>query len=165
MLMRWLIVAVVLGVSVSCTVRREYVPMETVRVSEASDSIEFWMRQLVMQQLSVREFESVRSELVRQERVVVNEQGDTLRHDTHERESTDRTFELERENRLLQSQVDSLRRVKERCDTVDRPVPYPVKERVEVERGLHWWQKLLMWLGGVSVILVYVFIRMRIWKR
>ena len=46
-------------------------------------------------------------------------------------------------NELMESHVkDSVR-----VDSVQ--VPYPVKEYVEVEKDLHWWQKMLMMVGGI----------------
>jgi hypothetical protein len=37
-------------------------------------------------------------------------------------------------------------------DTI--PHPYPVEVIKEVERGLSWWQKTKMWVGGIAMLLL-----------
>ena len=36
------------------------------------------------------------------------------------------------------------------------PVPYPV-ERL-VEKPLHWWQKALMWMGGLLIVIFCIWV-------
>ena len=43
---------------------------------------------------------------------------------------------------IYQSKTDSI------------PVPYEVKTTVEVERPLHWWEKGLMWTGGIALLVL-----------
>ena len=38
------------------------------------------------------------------------------------------------------------------------PVPYPVETIKELEKPLTWWQKALMWLGVIPVILLFAWI-------
>ena len=40
------------------------------------------------------------------------------------------------------------------------PVPYPVTKYVE--KQLSWWQKLLMWFGGISGLLVIVILYIKL---
>ena len=49
-------------------------------------------------------------------------------------------------------------------------VPYPVRvdvekfitNTVEVEKPLRWWQKGLMWAGGIGILLLVFFITVKI---
>lgn len=43
-----------------------------------------------------------------------------------------------------------------KTDTV--PKPYPVETIKEVEKPLAWWQKALMWLGVIPIILLFAWI-------
>ena len=43
-----------------------------------------------------------------------------------------------------------------KTDTV--PKPYPVETIKEVEKPLTWWQKALMWLGVIPIILLFAWI-------
>ena len=43
-----------------------------------------------------------------------------------------------------------------KADTV--PKPYPVETIKELEKPLTWWQKALMWLGVIPVILLFAWI-------
>jgi len=49
-------------------------------------------------------------------------------------------------------------------DSIGVPVPYPVPEpyEVEVEKKLSWFQKTLMWTGGIAILLIIVFILMKL---
>ena len=48
--------------------------------------------------------------------------------------------------------IDTLYQAK--TDSV--PVPYPV-ERL-VEKPLHWWQKALMWMGGLLIVIFCIWV-------
>lgn len=150
----WFIsVAVLLVFSfTSCRTQREYIPVQTTVTSVSTDSLEHYMQQLLMMQRRVRARESVRTSTSTRETVVLNEKGDTTRHDTHVMVETDRSRELEIENSILRHEIDSLRALKAKVDSVDRPVPYPVEVSKEVAKPQTWWQKSLMWLGGFSLI-------------
>ena len=140
----------------SCRTHTEYIPMQTTVTSASTDSLEHYMRQLLMMQRSVRERESVSTSTSIRETVVLNENGDTTRHVTHVLEETDRSRELEIENNILRAELDSLRTVKAKVDSVDRPVPYPVEITKEVAKPLTWWQKSLMWTGGLSLLILVI---------
>ena len=74
------------------------------------------------------------------EKTTVNENGDTLRHDTRTEITTEQYQALEKENKALRMRIDSLERVKNRVDSV--PVPYRVEVPVPVEMELSWWQRI-----------------------
>lgn len=114
-----------------------------------TDSLTRLLSRLVSQQTNMQE----RFVVMDRERIVytVNENGDTVGTDRdHE---VDRSYTLEKENRELRIENDSLRSVVERKDTVYRDVPYPVEKIKEVEKQLAWWQTALMWMGGAFVAL------------
>lgn len=84
---------------------------------------------------------------MRNERVTVNEHGDTIGHDTDTRtyKSTSRERELEKENEMLRDSLGvlSARQSVERVDSVR--VPYPV------ERELTRWERVKMDFGGAAI--------------
>ena len=43
-----------------------------------------------------------------------------------------------------------------RVDSI--PVPFEVEKKVYVENELSWWQSFLMWFGGISLLLLILFI-------
>lgn len=84
----------------------------------------------------------------------VNNNGDTV---GRERDRvTDRSHEWQSEKAMYLHIIDSLRHVKSRTDSIDRPVPYPVEKIVEVEKPLTWWQSALIWWGAVTLIVVVI---------
>ncbi len=141
--------------------RRSMPPVVTeTHTSLSSDSLTGFMARLLLSQQILRETESFDRTERFSETIVLNEQGDTTRHDTHSEVSTSYVSKLEKENRILRAQLDSISKVKSRVDSVRVPVPYPVEKIVEVERDVPWWQKALQWLGGACVaLLIYVIYR------
>lgn len=43
-----------------------------------------------------------------------------------------------------------------RVDSIDRPVPYPVEKRVEIEKPLRWWQTALILIGGAGIVAILI---------
>lgn len=81
------------------------------------------------------------------ERLVLNDRGDTLRHDreTVVYRSSYRERELER---LLESKTDSIQELKQKLESMKAdsiPVPYPVKQ--ELTR----WEQTKMDFGGMAI--------------
>ena len=76
----------------------------------------------------------------------VNETGDTIGKDRDR--VTDRSREWQRERTTLLAEIDSLRLVKSRVDSVECPVPYPV------ERTLSKWEQTKMDFGGMAIVWV-----------
>lgn len=150
----------------SCRTHREHIPVQTTVTSASTDSLEHYMKQLLLMQRNVRERESVRTSSRTQETIVLNEKGDTARHDTQTIVETDRSRELEIENSVLRAEIDSLRSLKAKVDSVDRPVPYPVEVVREVAKPPSWWQKVLMWAGGLSLFgcAIVALMAVRRWK-
>lgn len=70
--------------------------------------------------------------------VYVKEKGDTLLIEKWHTQWRERI----RIDTLYQSKTDSI------------PVPYPVEKLVE--KKLSWWQKSLMWAGGIESLLIIV---------
>lgn len=96
------------------------------------------------------------------ETTTLNERGDTLRHDTRTEISSAHLIRLEREVEILKSENDSLRKVTNRTDSVEVPVPYAVTVEVPVEREFSSWERVRLrtwwWLaGGVTAGILYIF--------
>ena len=131
-----------------CTPTR-YVPVETVRTeyrykdnAELLDVVKSLTERLYQKERQVDSL--MRS---RNERLVLNDKGDTLRHDTElvVYRASHREKELER---LLESKSDSIRELRQRLESVKSdsiPVPYPV------ERELTRWQQTKMDFGGFAL--------------
>ena len=73
----------------------------------------------------------------------VNENGDTVGKDRDR--VTDRNREWQSERTTLLAEIDSLRKVKSRVDSIVCPVPYPV------ERTLSKWEQTKMDFGGMAI--------------
>lgn len=161
-----MLAAVTLG---GCTATR-YVPLESVRteyVHGNTDALEIIIAML-REQLVRKECQVDSLMRTRNERLVLNDKGDTLRHDTEvvEYRSTYREKELER---LVESQRDSIRELHQQLQSVkvdSIPVPYPV------EKQLTRWEQAKMDVGGfamggcaVAVIFVVVWIVRRFRNR
>ncbi|MBD5279084.1 MAG: hypothetical protein HDS35_00870 [Bacteroides sp.] len=122
-----------------CSHRATMPPVVVTQTSLQSDSlVRSLFSLLVSERKEVRTDSFVRTERYF-ERTTVNENGDTLRHDTRSEISTEQYQALEKENKVLQMRIDSLEHVKCRVDSV--PVPYKVEVPVPVERELSWWQR------------------------
>lgn len=139
----------------SCTTTK-YVPVESVRTeyrdkdnTELLDVIKSLTERLHQKE---RQVDSLMQS--HNERLVLNDKGDTLRHDreTIVYRSSHRETELER---LLESKNDSLRYLRQQLESIKAdtiPVPYPV------ERSLTRWEQTKMdfggfALGGIAVVL------------
>ncbi len=139
---------VVLAALCGCTPTR-YVPVETVRTeyrykdnAELLDVVKSLTERLYQKERQVDSL--MRS---RNERLVLNDKGDTLRHDTElvVYRASHREKELER---LLESKSDSIRELRQQLESVKSdsiPVPYPV------ERELTRWQQTKMDFGGIAI--------------
>ena len=139
----WFVLAVVAFMVVAglwgCSHRPTAPPVIVTQTSLQSDSlVRSLFSMLVTNQRESRTDSFVRTERY-SEKTTVNENGDTLRHDTRTEVSTEQYNKLERENRVLMARIDSLERVRNRVDTV--PVPYEVRVPYPVERELTWWQR------------------------
>lgn len=126
----------------------QYVPVETVRTEyKEADTTSIYNRLLAIFE-SRKEKESKSDSLVdrMKETVVINEQGDTSRHDKERivYRSTAREKELDVENSMLRDSISVLtaRLESEKLDSV--PVPYLV------ERELTRWEKTKMDFGGIA---------------
>lgn len=142
--------------SVSCSSGRMQSRLVESHNLMMTDSLEMCILRALALSTVQREKEVSNTEREIGERVVLDEHGDTTRHDTHVMETTDRSRELEIENNALRVERDSLRALKARVDSVDRPVPYPVEVVKEVVKPLMWWQKALMWVGGIALVALLV---------
>lgn len=138
----------------SCSPKTVYVPVTQTQSSETSDSLARLMMRMLIHQQETKQTDSFRHIERFSESTVVNENGDTMRHDTHSDITTDRERSLENTIRIQQRTIDSLSQVKNRVDSVDRPVPYPVDKIVEVEKPLKWWQSALIWWGLVASVIL-----------
>lgn len=132
----------------SCTTTK-YVPVESVRTeyrdkdnTELLDVIKSLTERLHQKE---RQVDSLMQS--HNERLVLNDKGDTLRHDreTIVYRSSHRETELER---LLESKNDSIRYLRQQLESIKAdsiPVPYPV------EKPLSRWEQTKMDLGGMAI--------------
>ena len=58
-------------------------------------------------------------------------------------------------------------RVEEKIITMVDSIAYPVEVEVirEVAKPLRWWQRSLMWVGGIAILSVAVYIGIKIFRR
>lgn len=134
----------------------KYVPVESVRTeyrdkdnTELLDVIKTLTERLHQKELQVDSLMQSHNE-----RLVLNDKGDTLRHDreTIVYRSSHRETELER---LLDAKNDSIRYLRQQLESIKAdsiPVPYPV------EKPLSRWEQTKMdfggfALGGIAVVL------------
>lgn len=134
----------------------KYVPVESVRTeyrdkdnTELLDVIKTLTERLHQKERQVDSLMQSHSE-----RLVLNDNGDTLRHDreTIVYRSSHRETELER---LLEAKNDSIRYLRQKLESIKAdsiPVPYPV------EKPLSRWEQTKMdfggfALGGIAVVL------------
>lgn len=131
-----------------CGCRTQYVPMETVRTEYIEADTTAIYRRLLKQFESRREKESRSDSLIDRikETVVLNEHGDTTRHDKVRiiYRATAREKELEVENKTLQDSISVLNTRLESIKTDSIQVPYPV------EKQLTKWEKAKMDFGGIA---------------
>ena len=147
-------VSLVLVMMLLCTVfggctTTKYVPVESVRTeyrdkdnTELLDVIRTLTERLHQKE---RQVDSLMQS--HNERLVLNDKGDTLRHDreTIVYRSSHRETELER---LLESKNDSIRYLRQQLESIKAdtiPVPYPV------EKPLSRWEQSKMDFGGFAL--------------
>lgn len=143
-----------------CTTTK-YVPMETVRAEYVESDTAAIYNRIGHLLESLRESEQRSDSLVDRykETVVLNERGDTARHD-RERityRSTSREKELERQVAARDSIIRALRLRMASAKTDSVQVPYPV------EKPLTRWQQAKMDFGGMAIgvvgaVVVYIII-------
>lgn len=131
-----------------CTPTR-YVPGETVRTEYAGNDYAELMAVVksLTERLSIKERQVDSLMQSRNERLVLSDKGDTLRHDreTIVYRSTHREKELEK---IVESQKDSIEALRQRLESVKSDsirVPYPV------ERKLSRWERAKMDFGGFAM--------------
>ena len=129
--------------------RTQYVPTETVRIEyREADTTAVYNRLLRLFE-SRKEKESRSDSLIDREKetVVLNENGDTTRHDKERFVyiSTNREKELETENKMLRASLSLLNTRLESIKTDSIPVI------VTVERELGRWEKVKMDFGGIAI--------------
>lgn len=141
----------------SCTTTK-YVPVESVRTEyrEKDNSELFDVIKSLTERLHQKERQVDSLMQSHNERLVLNDKGDTLRHDreTIVYRSSHRETELER---LLEAKNDSLRYLRQQLESIKAdsiPAPYPV------EKPLSRWEQTKMdlggfALGGVAVVLCF----------
>lgn len=155
------ILLIVLAMFSSCRTTR-YVPLESVRTEwREADTTVIYNRLLKIFE-SRKEKETKSDSLVdrTKETVVLNEKGDTTRHDKEHTvyKTTSREKELETENKTLR---DSLSKVNTRLESIkvdSIPVPYPVEVPVVRERNRRWWETSLIWTGGITIGFLALFL-------
>ena len=98
---------------------------------------------------------------------------DTLRSTIYSHDTTivkDSVFFAVNGDTIVRERYNTIERIKVAHDTIMRLVEKPVEvvstkevcKHVEVNR-IYWWQKLLMWMGGIGVVgLVWLLVKKKI---
>lgn len=139
-------------------------PPAVVKESHTSvnmDSVTGIIVRMLQSQQTFRQSEQFNRTERTRETTVINEHGDTTRHDTHTEINTEYISSLEREAKVLRQENDSLRHIKSQIDSVAVPVPYKVEIPVPVERELSAWEKTRLktwwWLAtALAIGLIHV---------
>ena len=137
----------------SCKTVTRYVPVERVKTEyREADTTEIYNRLLKI--FESRKEKEVKSDSLvdrTKETVVLNEKGDTTRHDKERIVYRTTAREKELENKIAEqdSIICNLNTLllSEQSETD----PIPVEVEKEVNR-LYWWQKSLIWIGGIFLI-------------
>ena len=91
---------------------------------------------------------------------------DTLRSTIYSHDTTivkDSVFFAVNGDTIVREKYNTIERIKVAHDTIMRFVEKPVEvvreknveKQVEVNR-IYWWQKLLMWMGGIGLVVVFI---------
>ena len=100
---------------------------------------------------------------------------DTLRSTIYSHDTTivkDSVFFSINGDTILRERYNTIERIKVAHDTIMRFVEKPVEvvstkqvcKQVEVNR-IYWWQKLLMWMGGIGVLVVGIMVNKMVNKK
>lgn len=121
------------------TVRKEYVNADTTALSQ--------LISLLREQLHSKERTIDSLMQSHKERLVLNDKGDTLRHDTEHTvyRYSSREKELERELLMRDSVIERLRTELSSVKADSIPVPYPV------EKKLTRWEQAKLDVGGMAI--------------
>ena len=99
---------------------------------------------------------------------------DTLRSTIYSHDTTivkDSVYLSIKGDTIVREKYNTIERIKVAHDTIMRFVEKPievvreknVEKQVEVNR-IYWWQKLLMWIGGIGVVGLVIFIYSKLRK-
>ena len=91
---------------------------------------------------------------------------DTLRSTIYSHDTTivnDSVFFAINGDTIVRERYNTIERIKVAHDTIMRFVEKPVEvvreknveKHVEVNR-IYWWQKLLMWMGGIGLVVIFI---------
>lgn len=146
---------------VSCKTQRQvqYVPIESIQKIFEIDSLNLLIRSLMEHNKTTKESEKV--SFKETNTYTLNDKGDTIKI-IIEKEK-DSSKEIQTLEQYYLAIIDSISKTKVRVDSIDRPIPYPVTEYVEVNR-LYWWQTSLMWIGVVGLVIAIIILAMKIRK-
>ena len=100
---------------------------------------------------------------------------DTLRSTIYSHDTTivkDSVFFAINGDTIFRERYNTIERIKVAHDTIMRFVEKPVEvvstkqvcKQVEVNR-IYWWQKLLMWMGGIGVVVVGIMVNKLVDKK
>ena len=100
---------------------------------------------------------------------------DTLRSTIYSHDTTivkDSVFLAINGDTIVRERYNTIERIKVAHDTIMRFVEKPVEvvstkqvcKQVEVNR-IYWWQKLLMWMGGICVVVIGIMVNKMVNKK
>ena len=100
---------------------------------------------------------------------------DTLRSTIYSHDTTivkDSVFFSIKGDTIIRERYNTIERIKVAHDTIMRFVEKPVEvvreknieKQVEVNR-IYWWQKVLMWMGGIGVVVIGIMVNKMVNKK
>lgn len=100
---------------------------------------------------------------------------DTLRSTIYSHDTTivkDSVYFAVKGDTIVRERYNAIERIKVAHDTIMRLVEKPVEvvreknveKQVEVNR-IYWWQKVLMWMGGIGVVVVVIMVNKLVNKK
>ena len=135
-------------------------PIESTQKTFEIDSLNRLIRSLLEHNKTTKESEKVSAKETNT--YTLNDKGDTIKI-VIEKEK-DSSKEIQTLEQYYLAIIDSISKTKVRVDSIDRPIPYPVTEYIEVNK-LYWWQTSLMWIGAVSIASILILLICYIRKR
>lgn len=128
----WIVLMILVAVAATSCSKKVYIPVETIneKIVFKTDTL----RQMTVRYDSIYLRDSV-ALIMRNDTVFLTKYKDQVKY-------------LYRTDTIHHTSTDSINVY------IEKPVPYEVEKIVYVDKPLKWWQKTLMWMGVLVLILI-----------